>query len=96
MALPFLLVQTINCVRDRLHEINKGRFKLLSPHQVLQETKLLIENTRCRTILTSDHYTNYLDLAGRLPEDKERLLVEIDHALSWDKSRFRPYFIGSQ
>jgi len=88
------LVPKINTLL--LHEINKGRFKLLSPHQVLQETKLLIENTRCRTILTSDHYTNYLDLAGRLPEDKERLLVEIDHALSWDKSRFRPYFIGSQ
>jgi hypothetical protein len=49
-----------------------------------------------RTILTSDHYTNYLDLAGRLPEDKEMLLAEIDHALSWDESRFRPYFIGSQ
>jgi len=88
------LVAKINTLL--LHEINKGRFKLLSPHQVLQETKLLIENTRCRTILTSDHYTNYLDLAGRLPEDKERLLVKIDQALSWDESRFRPCFIGSQ
>ena len=86
-----LLIQaTVGCPH------NKCTYKLLSPHQVLQETKLLIENTRCRTILTSDHYTNYLDLAGKLPEDKERLLVEIDHALSWDKSRFRPYFIGSQ
>jgi len=88
------LVAKINTLL--LHEINKGRFKLLSPHQVLQETKLLIENTRCRTFLTSDHYSNYLDLAGRLPEDKERLLVKIDQALSWDESRFRPCFIGSQ
>ena len=88
------LVPKINTLL--LHEINKCRFKLLSPHQVLQETKLLIENMKCRTILTSDHYTNYLDLAGRLPEDKGRLLAEIDHALSWDKSRFRPYFIGNQ
>jgi radical SAM superfamily enzyme YgiQ (UPF0313 family) len=88
------LVPKINTLL--LHEIKKGRFKLLSPHEILQETKLLIENTSCRTILTSDHYTNYLNLAGRLPEDKERLLVEIDHALSWDESRFRPYFIGSQ
>jgi radical SAM superfamily enzyme YgiQ (UPF0313 family) len=88
------LVPKINTLL--LHEINKGRFKLLSPHQVLRETKLLIENTRCRTILTSDHYTNYLNLTGRLPEDKERLLVEIAHALSWDKSRFRPDFIGRQ
>jgi len=37
-----------------LHEINKGKFKLLSPHQILQASKLLIENMRCRTILTSD------------------------------------------
>jgi len=87
------LVPKINTLL--LHEINKGRFKILSPHQVLQETRLLIENTRCRTNLTSDHYTNYLDLTGRLPEDKERLLVEIDQALSWDKSRFRSFFIGS-
>ena len=88
------LVPKINTLL--LHEINKGRFKLLSPHQVLQETKLLVENIMCRTILTSDHYTNYLDLVGKLPEDKERLIGEIDHALSWDESRFRPYFIGSQ
>jgi hypothetical protein len=34
--------------------------------------------------------------AGKLPEDKERLLGEIDHALSWDESRFRLYFVGRQ
>ena len=73
-----------------------ARFAVFSPHQVLQETKLLIENMMCRTILTSDHYTNYLDLAGSVPEDKERLLDEIDHALSWDESRFRPHFIARQ
>ena len=50
----------------------------------------------CLTILTSDHYTNYLNLSGKLPEDKERLLGEITHALSWDESRFRPHFVGTQ
>jgi radical SAM superfamily enzyme YgiQ (UPF0313 family) len=86
------LVPKINTLL--LHEINKGRFHLLSPHQVLQET-LLIENITCRTILTSDHYTNYLDLSGKLPEDR-KLLGEITHALSWDESRFRPHFVGTQ
>jgi radical SAM superfamily enzyme YgiQ (UPF0313 family) len=66
------LVPKINTLL--LHEIKKGRFQLLSPHQVLKETRLLIENLQCRTILTSDHYTNYLDLSGNLPEDKDRLL----------------------
>jgi radical SAM superfamily enzyme YgiQ (UPF0313 family) len=88
------LVPKINTLL--LREINKGRFQLLSPHQVLRETKRLIENIGCRTTLTSDHYTNYLDLSGRLPEDKERFLEEIDRALSWDESRFRPHFVGNQ
>jgi radical SAM superfamily enzyme YgiQ (UPF0313 family) len=79
-----------------LHQIKKGRFQLLSPHQVLEETRLLLANMQCRTILTSDHYTNYLDLAGNFPEDKDRLLREIDLALKWDPSRFRPDFIGDQ
>jgi radical SAM superfamily enzyme YgiQ (UPF0313 family) len=79
-----------------LHQVKKGRFHLLSPHQVLTETRQLVENLHCRTLLTSDHYTNYLDLTGNLPEDKDRLLAEIDRALQWDENRFRPCFIGTQ
>lgn len=88
------LVPKINTLL--LHQIKKGRFQLLSPHQVLKETRRLIENLQCRTILTSDHYTNYLDLSGHLPEDKSRLLDEIDRALNRDPNCFRPFFIGTQ
>jgi radical SAM superfamily enzyme YgiQ (UPF0313 family) len=88
------LVPKINTLL--LHEIKKGRFQLLSPHQVLKETRLLLENLQCRTILTSDHYTNYLDLSGNLPEDKDRLFSEINRALNWDPGRFRPFYIGTQ
>lgn len=88
------LVPKINTLL--LHEIKKGRFQLLSPLQVLKETRLLIDNLECQTILASDHYTNYLNLSGNLPEDKDRLLVEIDRALNWDLSRFRPFFVGTQ
>ena len=69
------LVPKINTLL--LHQINKGRFQLLTPHQVLEETRLLIENLTVSTTLTSDHYTNYLNLTGRLPEDKERLLEAV-------------------
>jgi radical SAM superfamily enzyme YgiQ (UPF0313 family) len=88
------LVPKINTLL--LHEIKKGRFQLLSPRQVLMETRLLLENLRCRTLLTSDHYTNYLNLAGNLPDEKERLLGEIDRALSQDPTSFRPFFVGTQ
>jgi radical SAM superfamily enzyme YgiQ (UPF0313 family) len=79
-----------------LHEIKKGRFQLLSPHQVLKETRHLIENIQCQTTLTSDHYTNYLNLSGNLPQEKDRLIDEIDQALGWNASRFRSSFVGTQ
>jgi radical SAM superfamily enzyme YgiQ (UPF0313 family) len=88
------LVPKINTLL--LHEIKKNRFQLLSPYQVLKETRLLLENLQCRTILSSDHYTNYLDLSGNLPENKDRLLARIDQALNWEPECFRPFFIGTQ
>jgi radical SAM superfamily enzyme YgiQ (UPF0313 family) len=88
------LVPKINTLL--LHEIKKGRFQLLSPYQVLKETRLLLENLQCQTILTSDHYSNYLNLSGNLPEDTDKLMGEIDRALNWDPGRFRPSFIGTQ
>jgi radical SAM superfamily enzyme YgiQ (UPF0313 family) len=79
-----------------LHDIRKGRFQLLSPHEVLRETRQLVERLDCHTLLASDHYSNYLDLNGRLPDAKPRLLEAIDQALTWDASRFRPMVVGTQ
>ena len=79
-----------------LHQINKGRFQLLSPHQVLEETRIIIQNSHCRTLLTSDHYTNYINLAGSLPKDRDRLLREIEGALTRDEDQFRSFFVGTQ
>ena len=73
-----------------------GLFQMLSPHEVLEETRLLLESITTATVLTSDHYTNYLNLHGTLPEDKGRLLQEIDEALTWEVGRFRPFFVGTQ
>ena len=79
-----------------LHQMRKGLFQVLSPLHILEETSLLIENLECHSQLTSDHYSNYLSLEGRIPEEKSRLLAEIDRAMTWDESRFRPFFIGDQ
>jgi len=79
-----------------LHQIRRGRFRLLTPHQVLRETHTLIANITASTRVFSDHYTNYMKLEGRLPEDKDRMLWNLEEALTWDESRFRPHFIGTQ
>lgn len=88
------LVPKINTLL--LHQIEKGRFQVLSPHQVLKETRILIESLECPARLTSDHYTNYINLEGMIPVAKSRLLGEIDEALTRDESRFRPFFVGTQ
>ena len=88
------LVPKINTLL--LHQIQKGRFQMRSPHGILAETRLLMENLDCKTYLASDHYSNYINLSGRLPEAKARLLAEIDTALTWDIDRFRPTVVGTQ
>lgn len=88
------LVPKINTLL--LHQIKKGGFQMLSPHGVLEETKELVRNIHCRTLLTSDHYTNYINLQGRLPEHRDRLLREIDDALEREEDQFRPFFVGTQ
>lgn len=79
-----------------LHQIRKGRFQPLGPHQVLREARLLIENISCHTKLSSDHYSNYTNLNGKLPEDKETLIKEIDLGLQRSENDFRPFFVGTQ
>ena len=72
---------------DRWRE---GRLTLLSAHQALQETRLLVEHLRGPTLLLSDHVSNFLDVRGRIPDDTPRMLAEIDTALAWPLAAFRP------
>ena len=79
-----------------LADVQAGQFEMLGPHQVLQETMGLLSQITTPTLITSDHYTNYLDIAGRLPEDRDAMLQALRRALGRDKSTFRPFFIGTQ
>jgi hypothetical protein len=56
----------------------------------------LLEGITAPTLVASDHYTNYLEVAGRLPEDREAMLEKLRRALRRDESTFRPFFIGTQ
>ena len=63
---------------------------------MLAETRTLIQKLDGPLSLFSDHYTNYLDLQGELPEDRERLLAAIDRALTLPREAFRADFVGAQ
>ena len=79
-----------------LADIEAGRFEILGPHGVLRETDRLVAGINAKTRLTSDHYTNYINLEGSLPADRDRLRREIGAALKREESTFRPFFIGNQ
>lgn len=72
-------------------DFRSGKFVPLSPHQALREIGLLIANANCEhTMVTSDHVSNYWNITGRLPADRESMLREIDRALTIDETNFRP------
>lgn len=72
-------------------DYRQGTFQLLTPHQALREVRLLIENLNCdQTMVLSDHVANYWDVSGMIPDDREEMLAQIDEALTYDESRFRP------
>ena len=79
-----------------LEDVENGAFQMLGPHEVLQETAVLIKGIEASSYLASDHYTNYINLEGRLPGAKNRLLEEIETVLKRDEASFRPFFIGTE
>jgi len=79
-----------------LEDIKIGKFQLLSPHEILKETFNLIEGLEVTSKIYSDHYTNYIQVNGKLPEDKNEMLSRIKQALNLDESCYRDVYIGAE
>ena len=79
-----------------LEEIQSGDFQILSPHEALNETYELIKNLKVTGQIASDHYTNYIGINGKLPEDRKQMLQTIQEALKKDESCFREVYVGNQ
>ena len=73
----------------------RNKFRPLSPFQSLEELKLIIENssfTDC--FFSSMHASNYLSVRGRLSQDRERILRELERVLAArNPSLLRPEFL---
>lgn len=79
-----------------LAQVQDGSFQMLGPHEVLAETARLIGAITAASRLSSDHYNNYINLEGKLPDDKPELLARIQTARQRDESSFRPLYVGTQ
>jgi radical SAM superfamily enzyme YgiQ (UPF0313 family) len=65
-----------------------GSFQLPSPHEAIKELRLILENLKTTGLFLSDHISNYANINGKLPEDKEKMLQILDYALTIDESKF--------
>jgi len=69
-----------------------GEFELPSPEEFAAELQLFIERLDVKaTVFRSNHASNYVPLAGRLPKDKPRLIAELDSAIR--HHRFKPEYL---
>lgn len=73
---------------------DRGDFKPLSPYELLQELKLMLENIEVSRpcIFRSNHVSNFLPLAGTLPHDKRQLLADTDEVLEAFKEQTAPTY----
>ena len=62
--------------------VQSGKFKLLTPTEVLLETKEMVKNLDVdNCIFRSNHASNYVSLKGKLSEDKDLILLQIEEGL---------------
>jgi hypothetical protein len=63
----------------------RGQFELPSVEQMLQELRTIVASSEPRAaIFRTNHASNYLPLAGRLPRDRGRIVDVVDRALAGD------------
>jgi radical SAM superfamily enzyme YgiQ (UPF0313 family) len=62
-------------------KLKTGEFTPLSPEEILEEEKILLENLSVSSEFVSDHISNYLSIDGKLPQDKEKMLKKIERTL---------------
>jgi radical SAM superfamily enzyme YgiQ (UPF0313 family) len=73
-------------------QLKAGEFELPEPAEFAAELRLFLEQVDVKaTVFRSNHASNYVPLAGRLPKDKERLVAELTEAIR--HHRFKPEYL---
>ncbi|HPJ35309.1 MAG TPA: radical SAM protein [Spirochaetota bacterium] len=74
----------------------KGEFTEASEEEVIREIRAIVSETSCETEIVSDSATNLLNINGRLPRDRERMLMAIDSYLSLSEREKIEFSLGSR
>ncbi|MBR3866535.1 MAG: radical SAM protein [Butyricicoccus sp.] len=72
-----------------MRDWQEGRFYLMNPVEIAQETLVLLEHIDCEgSIFRANHASNYVNLAGTLNRDREAMCNRLRQALE-GKVRFK-------
>lgn len=76
-------------------EWKQGDFSMLSPFQSLKELMTIVENSSfSNCFFSSMHASNYFAVRGTLPQDKERMIGELEQIINkQDRLSLRPDFL---
>ena len=76
------------------NDVSSGKLELLSPREIFQELKVLIENIDVtNSIFRANHASNYIPVGGVLPDDKEKILKKLDSILASEEISFKPEYL---
>jgi len=66
-----------------LDDYQAGKFKLLTPEEVLAETCLMLKhaNPTKSCVFRSNHASNYVSLRGNIPEDNEKMIAALKRCM---------------
>jgi radical SAM superfamily enzyme YgiQ (UPF0313 family) len=71
---------------EMLRQYENGEFELLSPKELAEEAYEMLSHIDIaegrHTLVRSNHISNYVNLKGTLPQDKEKLLQDLKTAIS--------------
>lgn len=74
-------------------DFESGTFQLLEPNEMLNELKIMIENTNLsKGLFHANHASNYLPIRARMPKDKAATIQLIGDALN-GKIELRPEYM---
>ena len=84
-----LLTLMVHPAAPLWYDIQSGTFKLLTPEQIMEETRLFLTHIDSEgTVFRSNHASNYVALAGTFNRDIPQMLHQIDTALA--NGSFKP------
>ena len=66
-----------------LEDYRQGRFKLLTPEEVLAETCLMLQYAKPSKscVFRSNHASNYVSIRGNLPEDNDSMIAALKRCM---------------